>query len=227
MESPAEMCTVFALAGLVWKRAASVQVLQLVGHVVADISDSQIRPLISSVRAGGNDAAEIVFDRYARQLARLAERHLSRRVAQRVDGDDVAQSVFRTFFRRTERGDLRIHSSDQLWKLLVTITIRKAQMQGRRHGAGKRDATLEANDSVALLAAIDREPGPDEARILDDEIERVLRTVPEHERGLYRQVLELKLAGHSNRDVVGQLNLQSRYIDRMIARLQDRFEEPA
>lgn len=199
---------------------------QQAGHVVADSSDSQIRPLISLVRSGDQDAAEAVFDRYAQQLARLAERHLSRRVTQRVDGDDVAQSVFRTFFRRTERGDFRIHSSDQLWKLLVTITIRKAQMQGRRHGAGMRDATLEANDSVALLAAIDREPGPDEARIFDDEIERVLRTVPEHQRDLYRQVLELKLAGHSNREVARQLKLLARNVDRMIERLQDRFEEP-
>jgi DNA-directed RNA polymerase specialized sigma24 family protein len=204
----------------------SVHVPQQADHVVADSPDSQIRPLISLVRSGDQDAAEVVFDRYAQQLARLAERHLSRRVAQRVDGDDVTQSVFRTFFRRTEDGEFQIRSSDQLWKLLVTITIRKAQMQGRRHGAGKRDATLEANDSVALLAAMGREPGPDEARILDDEIERVLRTVPDHQRDLYRQVLELKLAGHSNREVAGQLNLQPRYIDRMIERLQDRFEEP-
>src|SRR5438132_1596809 len=68
-------------------------------------------------------AAEHVFARYAGQLVRVAEQHISRRLAGRVDGEDVVQSVFRTFFRRAEAGQFRIDSSVQLWQLLVRITV--------------------------------------------------------------------------------------------------------
>ena len=47
------------------------------------------------LRANDPQAAEELFARYGRDLARLAERHLSRKVAAREDGEDVVQSVFR------------------------------------------------------------------------------------------------------------------------------------
>jgi hypothetical protein len=92
-------------------------------------------------RLGGADpaAAELVFARYAQRLVRVAEQHLSRKLAGRVDGEDVVQSVFRTFFRRSAAGEFRIDNSGQLWRLLVTITQRKAQTLGAPHheaGAG-------------------------------------------------------------------------------------------
>lgn len=197
------------------------------GVRLESLSDSQIPPLISLVRAGDHDATEAVFDRYARQLARLAEKHLSHRLARRVEGDDVVQSVFRTFFQRAERGEFQIRSNDQLWKLLVTITIRKTRMQARRHGAEKRDVALEATDPAALLAAIDREPGPDEARILDEEIDRVLRGLPSGQQALYRRLLELKLAGHSNDEIASELGIVRRTVERMLKRLQERFGDDA
>lgn len=192
---------------------------------LAESSETYSESLIPRVRAGDQAAAEKVFDRYAQQLARLAEQHLSRRIAQRVEGEDVVQSVFRTFFQRAERGEFQIRSSDQLWKLLVTITVRKARMQARRHSAEKRNVELESDDPAALIAAIDREPGPDEAKILDDEIDRVLSGMPSSQQELYRRVLELKLAGHSNREIAAQLELVSRNVDRMLNRLESRFDD--
>ena len=41
---------------------------------------------------------------FAWRLTWVAERHLSDKLAARLDGDDVVQSVFRTFFRRERRG---------------------------------------------------------------------------------------------------------------------------
>src|SRR5207248_8616660 len=89
-------------------------------------------------------AADQVFARYARRLVSIAQQHLARRVAARVDGEDVVQSVFRTFFRRAQAGEFRIDSSAQLWQLLVRITVLKARAKGRYHTAGKRDASAEA-----------------------------------------------------------------------------------
>ena len=59
-------------------------------------------------RSGDAQAAEQLFTRYARRLTGLAEQHLSRKLAGRLDGEDVVQSVFRTFFRRSAAGEFRI-----------------------------------------------------------------------------------------------------------------------
>src|SRR5262249_8433080 len=73
--------------------------------------------LLERVRAGDPRAAEELFVRYARRLTRLAEEYLSRKLAARLDGEDVVQSVFRSFFQRTARGEFHIDSSSQLWNL--------------------------------------------------------------------------------------------------------------
>src|SRR5262245_16859408 len=75
--------------------------------------------------AGDQVAAGQLFDRYAARLTQIAGQHLSRKLAGREDGEDVVQSVFRTFFRRSTEGHFQIDSSAQLWRLLVKITLQK------------------------------------------------------------------------------------------------------
>src|SRR3954451_707168 len=99
--------------------------------------------LVRRLRAGDPDAPDAVDALFARRLTRIAEQHLSRRLAGRLDGDDVVQSVFRTFFRRSARGEFQIDNSAQLWRLLVTITLHKAQAKARLHSAAGRDVRAE------------------------------------------------------------------------------------
>jgi hypothetical protein len=68
-----------------------------------------------------------LVERYAHRLARLAEQHLSPKVAGRLDAEDVVQSAFRTFFRRSVQGEFQIDSSAQMWRLLAKITLMKAR----------------------------------------------------------------------------------------------------
>ena len=75
--------------------------------------------LVQRLREGDPRAADALFARYSRHLARAAEQHLARKLAGRVDGEDVVQSVFRTFFRRYQAGEFRIDTSAQLWRLLL------------------------------------------------------------------------------------------------------------
>src|SRR5262245_5918520 len=117
-----------------------------------------IAELLERCRRGDAAAAEALFARYARRLTGLAEQHLSRKLAGRVGGEDVVQSVFRTFFRRLADGDFRIDSTAQIWRLLVTITLRKAGAQGRYHTAAVRDVSAEqAGGGEELPEAVARE----------------------------------------------------------------------
>jgi RNA polymerase sigma-70 factor (ECF subfamily) len=179
--------------------------------------------LAERLREGNEGAAHALFHRYAVRLVRLAEQHLSRKVAGRVDAEDVVQSVFRTFFHHTARGDFRIDNSAQLWRLLVTITIRKAQAHARHHTAERRNPAAEVPGDEWLSRAVAHEPGPDEAVALVDLIETLLRGLP----ALYGQVLERRLRGETVAGIAPQLGVCRQTVYRALRLLQRRLAATA
>jgi ECF sigma factor len=72
-------------------------------------------------------AARQIWDRYFRDLLALARKNLDKRIRLRTDEEDVAQSMFKSFCLRQQRGEFDLAGRDELWKLLVTITLRKAR----------------------------------------------------------------------------------------------------
>jgi RNA polymerase sigma factor (sigma-70 family) len=171
--------------------------------------------------AGDGQAAEQIFARYAVPLTHLADRHLSRRLAPRVDGEDVVQSVFRTFFRRAAGGEFRIDGSAQLWRLLVQITVRKARAVGRHGTAGCRDVRVEIAGDADLIDAAAREPGPDEVVVFLDQIEALLSGLP----ALHAQVLDLRLQGHAAAEIAPRLGVSRRTVYRVLELLQRRLQD--
>jgi len=186
---------------------------------------SPIAELVERLQGGDPQAAEEVFARYAQRLTCLAEQHLSRKLAARLDGADVVQSVFRTFFRRSAAGEFRIDSTAELWRLLVRITLRKARAYGRQHTAGVRDVAAEAPGGGAafLIEALAHEPGPAEAAALVDQIQELLRGLP----ALYCDLLQLRLEGHSMSDTAARLGVSRRTVHRGLQLLQQRLTRSA
>jgi RNA polymerase sigma factor (sigma-70 family) len=173
------------------------------------------------LQRGDPEAAEQVFARYAEQLARLASQNLSPRLAARLDGADVVQSAFRTFFRRSGQGEFQIDSSNQLWRLLAKITLLKVRAHARRHLAGQRDVRAEASaeDEGSRPEAACEQPGPAEQAVLLDRIEALLDGLPPQ----YGELLRFRLEGHSVTDVAREMGLSRRSVHRMLNVLQERF----
>jgi hypothetical protein len=71
-------------------------------------AEPRVGELVRRFRGGDPWAADLLFDRYARRLTAVAEQYRGRRPAGRLDGEDVVQSVFRTFFRRCAGGGFHI-----------------------------------------------------------------------------------------------------------------------
>jgi RNA polymerase sigma-70 factor, ECF subfamily len=185
--------------------------------------DASPTELVQRLRQGDPQATDELFAQYSRRLSRLAEQHLSRKVAGRVEGDDVVQSVFRTFFRRCAHGEFQIDSRVQLWRLLVKITVQKARMQGRRHTAASRDVGAEqrGDDAEWLLTLADRGLGPEEMVILMDQIEVLLQGLP----AVYCQVLEQRLQGNSVADISRRLGISRQTAYRILNLLKERLDK--
>ena len=118
-----------------------------------------------------------------RDLLELARSNLDRRIRRREDEEDVVQSMYKSFCLRQQRGEFDLAGRDALWKLLVTITLRKARTAAKRQGRDKRDLareqTLPIDDETRsahwVLEQMDAAgPSPAEAAVLNEALERRL-----------------------------------------------------
>jgi RNA polymerase sigma factor (sigma-70 family) len=168
-------------------------------------------------RKGDEAAARELFDRYVNQVMKLARRHLSRPMAGRVDAEDIAQSVFRTFFQRARKGQFQIDEADDLCKLLARITVHKTLRQIAFHKRAKRDPHAESGEpQEMLLGRLTSGPTPEEAVQFVDQLENFLKKLQPSER----QILELRMEGHNNLEIAAKLGISDRKIRRLMERIR-------
>src|SRR4029078_8088898 len=97
---------------------------------------------ITALKHGDEAAAQPLWERYYRRLVSLARQKLPIARRSQDDEEDVVQSAFHSFFQGVARGRFpQLHDRDNLWRLLVVITARKAldqlaQENTKRPGGG-------------------------------------------------------------------------------------------
>ena len=184
--------------------------------------------LMARLRAGDDDAARLVFERFARRLVGLTRRHLDDRLARKVDPEDVVQSAYKSFFVRQREGELEVGGWDGLWGLLTLIALRKCADRAAYYGAAKRDLAREVPtprtaDATPLLGdfALGREPLPDEAAVLAETVEALFRDIDDADE---RAILELSLQGYSAAEISEQTGRAERSVRRLRERTRKRLE---
>src|SRR5207253_6336257 len=84
-----------------------------------------------------------LWERYFRRLVGLARRKLQDTPRGAADEEDVALSAFDCFCRGAARGLFpQLADRDNLWRLLVTLTARKALQLTRRQPRPKRGGAV-------------------------------------------------------------------------------------
>jgi RNA polymerase sigma factor (sigma-70 family) len=177
-------------------------------------------------------AARLVWGRYFRELLALARNHLSARIRCREDEEDVLQSMYKSFCIRQRRGDFDLTNRDELWNLMVQITIRKARNTANRHRQGKRDVRREGAEAAVndprsdlagtILDQIDSDgPTPAEAALLNEALERRFHMLNDPD---LRQIALWKLEGHTNAEIATQLDCTVRTVERKLERIRAYWE---
>jgi RNA polymerase sigma-70 factor (ECF subfamily) len=170
-------------------------------------------------RAGDEKAATELYYRYLQKLVGFAQRRLSAKLNARVDAEDVVQSVFRSFFVRAQQGKFSFKDEDDIWKLLVQITVHKTLKHVAYHRRAKRDATAEvsgADGQDRLMSHLSREPTPEEAAIFVDSLEFFLREL----RPADRKILEMRMEGFEQGEIAKKLGVSDRTIRRLMERIR-------
>ncbi|MEL6896985.1 MAG: ECF-type sigma factor [Planctomycetota bacterium] len=178
--------------------------------------------LVERWREGDETAAGEIYDRYAARLIALARSRISPALVRRVEAEDVVQSVYRSFFVRTNEDQLQITESGQLWRLLVAITINKVRGKARYHSADKRavsaEASIHASASCYGLPPTElaREPSAQEAMGLAEQYETFSDTMS----ATQRRVFELFLANESIDDIAASIRRSSRTVRRELEQIR-------
>lgn len=187
-------------------------------------SSTPLTELYQRHRGGEVEATERLFFYFAERLSRLAQRYLSPKLAPRVDGDDVMQSALKSFLVRASAGQFRIENSQDMWKLLVTITVRKARQQVRAHNAEIRAVGREVPQplvgEVSIVDQLTEEPSMAEAVACAEEIDRLVKDDPPE----YARVLELRLADYSIREIAEDMSLTKGTIESVLNVFKSRLE---
>ena len=178
--------------------------------------DGSVTRWLRQLQTGDSAAAQPLWERYFRRLVGLARKRLQGGRPAGGDAEDVALSAFASFWRNAGRGRFpQLADRDSLWRLLVTITARKAAHQARDEGRQKRGGGVApVGDAAAALAeALSREPNPDFAAGVVEECRRLLDRLGDPD---LQAVARLRMEGYSVDDVAQKMDCAPRSVKRKL-----------
>jgi DNA-directed RNA polymerase specialized sigma24 family protein len=184
---------------------------------------------LGNLREGDLAAAQPLWERYFARLVAVARGKLKklRKRSAGEDEEDAALSAFNSFCDGAARGRFpQLADRDDLWRLLVVITARKAMAQAYREGRKKRGGGRVVDEAIlfghgggddASLAGLERiagdGPTPEFAAMMAEECQRLLDALDDDS---LRQVALSRMEGYTNDEIADQLGCARRTIARRL-----------
>jgi DNA-directed RNA polymerase specialized sigma24 family protein len=180
------------------------------------------------LREGDLEAAQPLWERYFSRLVVVARAKLKRlrRSTADADEEDAALSAFNSFCEGAARGKYpQLTDRDDLWRLLVVITARKALAQAHREGRQKRGGGRVVEEAVLFghggddgsLAGLEQiagaGPTPEFAAMMAEECGRLLDALEDES---LKQVAISRMEGYTNDEIAAQLGCARRTVARRL-----------
>jgi DNA-directed RNA polymerase specialized sigma24 family protein len=185
--------------------------------------DDSVTEWIESLKAGDDLAAEKLWSRYFASLVRLARDRLRGAARAAADEEDAALNAFDSFVRGAACGRYpRLDDRNDLWRLLVVITERKAADQAQherrqKRGGGKLDRLQSNRGDVdwrgEVAGVAGAMPTPEFAAMVADEYRSLLARLRDDS---LRKVALLRMEGYTNSDVARRLGCSLRTVARKV-----------
>lgn len=181
---------------------------------------------LEAVELGDELAAQRLWERYYSSLLQLARGKLASMKARAFDEQDVVLNAFEACYRGLQTGRFpHINDRHDLWRLLITLTARKAVDGFRREQRQKRggeariynEADWRGGDSDSQMAGLSQfvgpEPTPEFAAQLAEDLQQRLDLLPET---LLREICLWKMEGLTNDEIAIRLDCTTRTVERKL-----------
>jgi len=177
---------------------------------------------------GDETVAQKIWNDYFGKLVRLARQKLEGIPSRDADEEDVAISAMNSFYQGlAEHKFDHLHNRDDLWKLLVTITVRKATARRRSYFAQKRGGGRVRGESIfgkpeeeqgGLADVLGTEPTPELAASVAENCRQLLDQLPGE---TLRQVALWTLEGYRTEEIATKLGCVRRTVERKLERIRE------
>lgn len=181
---------------------------------------SDFTDLLERLQPGSDADAEDVFRAFVPRLIGLARTRLHEQLRSKVDPEDVAQSVLRSFLTRNAADGFDLKDWGALWSVLAVITVRKCQRRYNEFTSGKRDVARERGDEQTRAALAMTDPTPEHAAALSELVELTMRQLDP--RG--RDILTMRLQGYTIPEIADALETSERTVHRQLSYVRAIFE---
>ncbi len=195
-------------------------------------AEGSITRWIGLVKQGNDEGADRLWQAYFGPMVALARRKLGEGARRGADEEDVALSAFKSFCLGARQGRFeQLADRDNLWPLLVSITVHKSVDLVRRENRAKRGggATLdlpagtpEADDPVALLS---REPTPEFTAQLSEGLAQLLDKLTATGDEHLARIALWRMEGDSTVEIASRLGCVRRTVERKLQVIARLWEE--
>jgi RNA polymerase sigma factor (sigma-70 family) len=145
--------------------------------------ENTFRDLIRRARAGGQEAATELVQRYEPTIRVVVRRRLTDPGLRRVlDSMDICQSILGNFFAGIALGRFELESPEQLLKLLSTMARNKVTSYARKQRAARRDPRGARQSDK--MDGVDHSPSPSHIVANQELLQEFRRRLSPEERRL-------------------------------------------
>jgi DNA-directed RNA polymerase specialized sigma24 family protein len=185
--------------------------------------EGSISRCIEALKRGDRDTAEVLWGRYFHRLVGLARARLRGTDCRVADEEDVALDAFHSVCRRAEAGYFPgLEDRDDLWRLLVVVTVRKAlALTGRERRArrgGGNVLLLSELDAAEIERVLGDKPTAELAAQAAEQCRRLMGLLS-HDAAL-RLTARRKLEGCTNAEIAAELGCAETTVERKLQRIR-------
>jgi RNA polymerase sigma factor (sigma-70 family) len=194
------------------------------------LPEGSVTRQIGMLKEGDQAAAQQLWQRYFRRLVYVARQRLHPSVRRVADEEDVALRAFTAFCQRAEQGRLpQVRDRDDLWRLLVTLTVRMAVDEVRREHRQKRGGR-EGSSQASSASLPPRDANPDHYPAPQPSPEFVAQVAEECDRLLgalddetLKSIAVWKIEGYTNEEIAANLGVVLRTVERKVRTIRQRL----
>ena len=194
------------------------------------IDEASLSHWLSGLRAGEDRATSKLWRMYFERMVILARRKLDGAKRSHRDEEDIALSAFKSFCLGLRGG--KFHTApepDNLWPLLVTLTINKAIDHIRRENRKKRGGTANKEfHKLGNLELLDQlaatEPSPELVLAANESFEKLLASLDRSGDDSLKQIAILRMNDTAPEEIATRLKCTVRTVQRKLKTIRALWE---